>query len=74
MGGAGMFSVSVYTFFMGRFYDSLVLNKTGAEAGREVLQATLIIPIILVVVFAGLFFYMKSRKQTAITETKGASL
>jgi len=88
MGGAGMFAVSIYTLFMGGFYDSLVKDKLPANAdintyrgalpgsemalalqdaknitGPEVLQATLIIPIVLIFAFAGLFFYMKSRKK-----------
>jgi hypothetical protein len=32
-------------------------------AGPEVLNATLIIPIILTVAFIGLYFYMKGRKK-----------
>lgn len=88
MGGAGMLAVSVYTLFMGGFYDRLVAEKlpSGSEmdaylkaapgtemanalqqaknvAGPEILQATLIIPIILTVAFIGLFFYMKTRSQ-----------
>jgi MFS family permease len=88
MGGAGMFAVSIYTIFMGGFYDKLIANKlpagasladyskaeSGSEmanlfntaknlAGPEVLNATLIIPVVLTVAFGGLFFYMK--KKTA---------
>ncbi len=87
MGGAGMFAVSLYTMFMGGYYDELVTKHlpTGAElgnyavapqgtqmaialddaknlAGPEVLQTTLIIPVLLVVAFGGLVFYMRSRK------------
>jgi MFS family permease len=32
-------------------------------AGPEIINATLVIPIILIVAFTGLFFYMRSRKQ-----------
>jgi heme/copper-type cytochrome/quinol oxidase subunit 2 len=78
MGGAGMFAVSVYTIFMGGYYDKLVADKMPAGvpsseaatneakklAGPEVLNATLIIPIILVVAFAILLFYMRGRKNT----------
>ncbi|MDB5013460.1 MAG: hypothetical protein JWQ25_1662, partial [Daejeonella sp.] len=88
MGGAGMFAVSVYTYFMGGFYDRLVAEKlpTGADvatyigaapgtemanlyaqattaAGPDVIRATLVIPIVLSVAFAGLVFYMRSRKK-----------
>ena len=87
MGGAGMFAVSVYTIFMGGFYDRLILEKLpkgnnpndylsavpGTEmanllneaknaAGPEVLQATLIIPIILTIAFTGLVIYKRSQK------------
>jgi len=89
MGGAGMFAVSIYTIFMGGYYDRLVANKlpAGAEmaaystaapgsematamdsakraAGPEVLNATLVLPIILILAFTGLIFYMRSRKKT----------
>jgi fucose permease len=88
MGGAGMFAVSIYTIFMGGFYDRLVSDKlpagvvvdeyrsapAGTEmakafseatsaAGPEVLKATLVIPIVLIVAFTGLFFYMRGRKK-----------
>ncbi len=84
LGGIGMFAVSVYTLFMGNFYDDLVVEKLpagsnleeyikadqGSEmsnilfhaksaAGPEVLQATLIIPVILTIAFAGLVLYMR---------------
>lgn len=90
MGGAGMFAVSIYTIFMGGFYDRLILEKLpqGAQAtdyltaapgtemanlfnaaknaaGPEVLQATLLIPIVLIFAFAGLVIYMKNKKPLA---------
>lgn len=77
MGGAGMFAVSVYTIFMGDYYDKLVAGHLPAgdnseaamaeakkAAGPEVLNATLIIPIILVIAFTILFFYMRGKKNT----------
>jgi hypothetical protein len=92
LGGAGMFAVSVYTYFMGGFYDNLVINRlpAGADvasyagaapgsemaqqyaqattaAGPDVLQATLVIPIILTVAFAGLVVYMRNRKRPTLT-------
>lgn len=76
MGGAGMFAVSVYTVFMGEYYDQLVsaklpagdtseaaMNEAKKLAGPEVLNATLIIPVILSVAFAILLLYMRGRKQ-----------
>lgn len=89
MGGAGMFAVSVYTVFMGGYYDKLLAAKlpAGSElsayaaaspgsveanalgeakklAGPEIINATMIIPIVLTVAFAGLVFYMKGRKKS----------
>ncbi|MBZ5855677.1 MFS transporter [Flavihumibacter profundi] len=91
MGGAGMFAVSIYTLFMGGFYDRLIAAKLPAgatldayrsaaagtteateyaqaqlTAGPEVLRATAIIPVILVVAFTGLVIFMKSRKKVAV--------
>ena len=81
MGGAGMFAVSVYMIFMGGFYDKLVaanipagttdfdmanvLETAKKAAGPEVINTTLIIPIILIVAFAGLNIYMRNAKKTA---------
>ena len=92
MGGAGMFAVSVYTLFMGNFYDNLVLKKLPSDAslsvygqakpgtemadalmqaksaaGPEVLQATLLIPIILIVAFTGLVIYMRSKRNVSLS-------
>ena len=73
MGGAGMFAVSVYTIFMGGYYDKLVADKmlpgvtsemAKKAAGPEVLNATLVIPIILIVAFTFLLFYMRGKKNT----------
>jgi len=91
MGGAGMFAVSIYTIFMGSFYDGLIVKHLpqGADlgsylkaagdstegaalseaknlAGPEVLQATLTIPIILIVAFGLLVIYMRSRKSKQV--------
>jgi MFS family permease len=67
MGGAGMFAVSIFTLFMGDYYDRIVA-EAGNEltAGKLVLQATLVIPIVLVVAFIGLTIYMRGKgKSTA---------
>lgn len=77
MGGAGMFAVSIYTIFMGDHYDKLVaghlpagdtseaaMNAAKKAAGPEVLDATLIIPIVLIVAFTILLFYMRGKKNT----------
>ncbi|WP_316811689.1 MFS transporter [Pedobacter heparinus] len=87
MGGAGMFAVSIYTIFMGSFYDSLIVKHLPSDAtldayvkapeqsaaalalanaknlaGPEVLQATLTIPVILILAFSGLVIYMRGQK------------
>lgn len=84
MGGAGMFAVSIYMMFMGKFYDEKVLAKLPAgsdlatfkdeavltaaktSAGPEIINATLTIPVVLVVAFIGLYFYMKNRKKPSL--------
>jgi MFS family permease len=67
MGGAGMFAVSLYMMFMGGYYDQLKIGKSPAEAGQEIINVTLIIPVILTVAFIGLYFYMKGRKKEVLT-------
>ena len=78
MGGAGMFAVSVYMIFMSDFYDTLVNAKIPADtaaadlaavtneakklAGPEVINTTLMIPLILIVAFIGLNVYMKNKR------------
>jgi hypothetical protein len=39
------------------------LNQAKAEAGPEIINATLVIPIILIVAFTGLVIYMRNRKK-----------
>jgi MFS family permease len=65
MGGAGMFAVSIYTIFMGGFYDRIVAEAGGntTSAGIRVLDATLVIPLVLIVAFAGLVLYMKGKSK-----------
>ncbi len=66
MGGAGMFAVSIYTIYMGKYYDSLVQQSNGdtSTAGKQVLYITHFIPIALIVAFAGLVIYMRSRNKS----------
>ena len=66
MGGAGMFAVSIYTIYMGKYYDSLVQQSNGdtSAAGKQVLYITHFIPIALIVAFAGLVIYMRSRNKS----------
>jgi MFS family permease len=100
MGGVGMFSVSLYTLFMGGFYDRIVAGKLPAgaslkdyagaapgteqatalaaaqeAAGPEILNTTLIIPVILVIAFSGLVIYMRGRRRLeALTPASPASV
>ncbi len=71
MGGAGMFAVSIYTIFMGKHYDNIVAAAHGdsSTAGQQVLQTTLVIPLVLIVAFGGLVIYMRSRNKTAPLKT-----
>lgn len=45
-----------------------VLNEAKKAAGPEIINATLIIPVVLAVAFAGLFFYMKGRQKETLTK------
>ncbi len=47
---------------------AIALSKAKSAAGPEILQVTLIIPIILIIAFAGLVIYMRYRKTTVIKE------
>lgn len=49
------------------------LTDAKKAAGPEIINVTLIIPIILAVVFTGLLFYMKSRKTTGSLATANIS-
>jgi MFS family permease len=42
------------------------LNEANGAAGPAILNATLIIPIVLIFAFAGLFLYMRSKKKVAL--------
>jgi len=73
MGAAGMFAVSIYMIFMGGYYDKLIashmengLEEAKKAAGPEIINVTLIIPIILIVAFAGFFFFIKYKKATTV--------
>jgi MFS family permease len=61
MGGAGMFAVSLYLIFMGGYYDELLKGKTPAEAGQSIINVTSVIPIVLTVAFAILFFTRRKK-------------
>jgi MFS family permease len=66
MGGAGMFAVSLYMIVMGAHYDNILKQANGDNtiAGREILQTTLVIPLVLIVAFGGLVLYMRAKNKT----------
>ena len=92
MGGAGMFAVSVYLYFMGGVYDRILSQHLPAGAslstyqaaapntpeaqalihaksfaGPDILMQTMIIPLILIVAFGGLYFYMRGREKPSLS-------
>jgi MFS transporter, putative metabolite:H+ symporter len=79
VGGAGMFSSSLFQPIIGRWIDSEKASATAAGLSGEAMelvagQATLLrmttFPIILVVAFTVLWFVMRRRKATAEAEAK----
>ncbi len=59
MGGLGMLSTSIVLPAMGRVMDENV-------SGAGTLQLMAILPAILILLFGGLFFYMKKRKAAGV--------
>ena len=70
MGGAGMFAVSLYLIIMGKHYDTIVKEAGGDSsfAGQKILQATLVIPLVLIAAFAGLVIYMRAKNKSRILQ------
>ncbi len=66
MGGAGMFAVSLYLIFMGGYYDQLLTGKSPAEAGQSIINVTSVIPAVLTVAFAILYFTRRGKKPTGV--------
>jgi MFS family permease len=56
MGGLGMLSVSIVLPIMGRVMDE-------SMTGQETIRVMSILPAILIVLFGGLYFYMRKRKK-----------
>lgn len=79
IGGVGMFSTSIFQPIIGRWIDGSKAEKsaaglTGEEldlaAGQETLMKMTTFPIILIVAFLLLYFFMRSRKATEATENQ----
>jgi hypothetical protein len=79
IGGAGMFSSSIFQTVIGRWIDGERAEKTAAgltgdamelAAGQATLLKMTTFPIILIVAFTVLWFVMRRRKATAETEAK----
>jgi predicted MFS family arabinose efflux permease len=72
VGGAGMFSMSIWNPIIGGWLDTAATSAeaaglTGAEAdiaaGQATLSTMIWFPAILIVLFSGLYFYMKGREK-----------
>lgn len=68
VGGVGMFSTSIFQPIIGRWIDTAKAEQTAAgltgdamelAAGQSTLSTMMIFPLILVVAFTGLYFYMR---------------
>jgi hypothetical protein len=46
---------------MGGFYDGLKDGLSDVEAGRQVIMTTLYIPVVLILIFAGIHFYIRKK-------------
>ena len=68
MGGVGMLGNWAYqTFFIGPKLDAnKAAGMTELQSGQNVLGSINMLPILLVVAFAGLYFYMSSRSKTQL--------
>ena len=78
VGGVGMFSTAIFQPVIGRWIDADRTVQAAAGKAGDVLelvagQATLArmttFPIILIVAFGGLFFYMRNRRASHVDET-----
>lgn len=60
-------SLQEYSAAPGGSEMAMVLSQAKSAAGPEILQATLIIPVVLTLAFAGLVIYMRNRKKVEIS-------
>ena len=75
IGGFGMFGVSIWNPVIGGWLDTakesaMAMGSTAAQsdllAGQAVLTRMTVFPVILIFLFAGLYLYMKNRKQATV--------
>jgi MFS family permease len=71
MGGAGMLCVAFALPVLGGIYDEKVAEAAAAGAstvvgGAETLRTIIVLPIFLIVAFAGLVFYMRNKKKETL--------
>lgn len=71
MGGAGMLCVAFALPVLGGIYDEKVAEAAASGAstvvgGAETLRTIIVLPIFLIVAFAGLVFYMRNRKKESL--------
>jgi MFS family permease len=71
MGGAGMLCVAFALPVLGGIYDEKVAAATAAGAatvvgGAETLRTIIVLPIFLILAFAGLVFYMRNKKKPSL--------
>lgn len=76
MGGAGMLCVAFALPVLGTIYDQKVAEATAAGAstlqgGAETLRTIIVLPVFLIIAFAGLLFHMRGKKKHVL-ETKVA--
>ena len=70
MGGAGMLCVAFALPVLGNIYDTKVAEATASGAstlvgGSETLRTIIVLPIFLIVAFAGLVFYMRGKTKAS---------
>ncbi|MBC6996940.1 MFS transporter [Cytophaga sp. FL35] len=82
MGGVGMFSQTIFQPITGRWIDNdlkevAARGLTGDElelvAGQQTMQTLTIFPIILIVLFTILFFWVRKMKATSTAEAQSPS-
>ncbi len=77
VGGVGMFSTSIFQPIIGRWIDAERVEKTATgisgdalelAAGQATLTKMTTFPIVLIVAFAVLFFFMRNRRSGTVDE------